>query len=367
MKQTILLLAFLVLIILLASCTEKESTEVETIIKEKDTPNKLYVYPNIGNSVFLVDYETFEVIKEIKIDIPDSLGLFGITLSTNRDYLIFSGMQLEHPYEHFILSYNISEDTIRSFTTGLNTTGAPRLTPALDQSNIGHIYFYTHTHGLYLFDFLEQKVEECISPEHGQSLSKRIYNTPNRAYTAVLRKSGNPRYSQIEFYQQDSFLQNLLFIFNKNDEYDMSVYDVAFSENDEFMYVSYQLSESRSRDIESYFGIYDLNKKQLFKSEMRLPWSLNPYYIEYSPKRNEAYLIGAYDQFYIINTESNTLIDSVTITGKVEGPSRILTDPDEDVAFVSCSRTDKIAVIDLDNRKVISNIQISRPYKMIIP
>ena len=334
---------------------------------EKDTSNKLFAYPNHGNIVYLVDYKSYTVVKKIELDIAESLGLFGITLSTNRDYLVFSGGQLHPPFGHFIASYNISDGVLQTFTTNFDSVGAPRLAPALDHTNPGLIYFYSHSIGFYSIDFLEKKVIQCISEEHGQSLGVTFYNTPNASYTAVLKKLNNPTYSKIEFFQQSSSLQNLLFVFNDNDEYGISIYDVDFSEYDEFMYVSYQLSEGRSREIESYFGIYDLNNKQLFKSEIRFPWSLNPYYIEYSPKREEAYLVGKYDQFYIVNTEKKALVDSVTITGKVEGPSRILTDPEEEVAFVSCSRSNKIVVIDLDHRQVIENIQISHPYKMIIP
>jgi len=320
MKWTIFIIAFIASIVLLTSCSKKESTV------EKDTPNKLFAYPNKGDIVYLIDYESYELIEEINLGLLETHGLFGITLSSNRDYLVFSGMELQPPFGHFIFSYNISDGTKQMFTTDFDSVGAPRMAPALDQSNPGLIYFYSHSLGFYSIDFLEKKVIQCLSEEHGQSLGVAFYNTPNASYTAVLKKYPTS-YSEIEFYQQGSSLQNLLYVFNDNDEYGMSVYDVAFSDNDEFMYVSYQLSERRSREIESYFGIYDLNNKELFKSEMRLPWSLNPYYIEYSPKRKEAYLVGAYDQFYIINTENNTLVDSVTITGKVEGPSRILTDP----------------------------------------
>lgn len=332
---------------------------------DRDTPNNLFVYQNNGTVVYLVDYETYEVVKPIILGSLDTIDLFGITISTNRDYLVFSGVLRNSNEEHIILSYHIKDSITQIFTTGLDSVGAPRMAPALDSSNPGLIYFYSHTHGLYSIDFLEKKVVQLNSEKR---FGVEFYNSPNASYSVILKNYSNPTsYSEIEFYQQGSSLQNLLFVFNDNDEYDMSVYDVDFSDNDEFMYVSYQLSDGRSREIESYFGTFDLVNKQLIKSEIRFPWSLNPYYIEYSPKRKEAYLVGKYDQFYIVNTENNTLADSVTITGKVDGPSRILTDPDEDVAFVSCSRSDKIVVIDLDRRQVIEDIQITSPYKMIIP
>jgi hypothetical protein len=354
------------LYLLTLTLTSCDDSEITLVNPEKYTPNKLYAYSNHGNIVHLIDYKTFEVVKEIQIDIASTRGLFGITVSSNKDYLVFSGMDLDPPFEHFITSYNINDGVVHTFATGFDSVGAPRLAPAYDYTNPGLIFFYSHSIGFYLFNFLEMKVVQCISEEHDQSLGVHFYNTPSGTYTAVL-KNYPSNYSAIEFYQQGSSLQNLLFVFNDNDEYEMSIYDVDFSDNDEFMYLSYQLSEKRSREIESYFGIYDLINKQLFKSEFTLPWSLNPYYIEYIPKRKEAYLVGIYDQFYIVNTDSNALVDSVTITGKVDGPSRILTDPDEDVAFVSCSRNDKIVVIDLDSRQVIESIQISSPYKMIIP
>ena len=360
MKWFFFILTMYLVTIMIMSCEDSEMTS-------RDTPNKLYAYPNSGNIVYLIDYKTFEVVGEIKLNIPESIGLFGITLSTNKDYLVFNGEQLQPPFSHFIVSYNIRYGLEEIFATDFDSVSAPRISSALDQSNPGLVYLYSHYIGLYTIDFLKKQVMQCLFEYHGQGLDVFFYNTPNALYTALLKQYSNPSYSAIEFYQQGFSLQNLLFVFNENDEYEMSIYDVDFSENDEFMYVSYQLSERKSREIESYFAKFDLNNKELTKTDIRFPWSLNPYYIEFSQKRNEAYLVGAYDQFYIVNTENNTLVDSVTIIGKIEGPSRILTDPDEDVAFVSCWGNDKIFVIDLNRREIIENIQVSRPYEMIIP
>lgn len=57
----------------------------------------------------------------------------------------------------------------------------------------------------------------------------------------------------------------------------------------------------------------------------------------------------------------------LTLTGKMLGPSLIVLNPDENVAFVSCSNSDFILAIDLDTRSIIKKIELPHPYRMIIP
>jgi DNA-binding beta-propeller fold protein YncE len=77
--------------------------------------------------------------------------------------------------------------------------------------------------------------------------------------------------------------------------------------------------------------------------------------------------MGAYDAFYIIDTEVDSIKGTITITGKVNGPSRILLRPDEEVAFVSCAGSDFIAVIDLNSKTIIKKIEVPVPYLLLIP
>src|SRR5674476_503628 len=55
-----------------------------------NTNNKMYVYSNSGNTFYLLDYKTFEVVKEIQFPVSDTVSYYGMTISTNRDYLFFA-------------------------------------------------------------------------------------------------------------------------------------------------------------------------------------------------------------------------------------------------------------------------------------
>ena len=122
------------------------------------------------------------------------------------------------------------------------------------------------------------------------------------------------------------------------------------------------------RYIANYFGSYNLETKKLYKSSLLFPWSLNPYYLAYSPKRNECYMVGAYDKFYIIGVDSSNyyLKGTITLTGKVEGPSRILVRPDENVAFVSCFDSNIVFAVDLESRQILKKISIDYPYLLLL-
>ena len=109
---------------------------------------------------------------------------------------------------------------------------------------------------------------------------KEIIQSPNRKWSVVTKKvAGGPSYSELQFYHTGSGLRNVQFVLNEDDTDGISLYDIAFSEDDKTVYLSFQFSGGRSRNIESYFGSYDLDTKQLFQAPFRLTWSLNPYYM----------------------------------------------------------------------------------------
>jgi len=329
--------------------------------QDTTTENKMYVYSNSGRTFYLIDYKTFEVVKEIKLNVPDTVSVDGMTLSTNRDYLIFAAQgSFPNPSTGFAV-YNIEKDKLESlFFTELNY-GIGYFIAAENESEPGLIYTHFRDFGTYSIDLFEQKVKELISDEHGFDLSKRIYNSPDGKWTVVMKN-----YAELEFYLSSSGLHNLQFTLNKNDADSISIYDFEFSNNNK-LFITYQLSDGRSRDIESYFGSYDLETKHLYRSSLKFPWSLNPYYTAYNSTRNEVYTIGAYDKFYVIDTDSYEIVDTVTLTGKITGPSQILITPDEDIAFVACPNNNSIYVIDLNERKLKKTIYVNEPYNMIIP
>ena len=50
---------------------------------------KMYVYSNMGETFYRVDYKTFEVEEEIQLAVSDTVSCNGMIISTNRDYLFF--------------------------------------------------------------------------------------------------------------------------------------------------------------------------------------------------------------------------------------------------------------------------------------
>jgi DNA-binding beta-propeller fold protein YncE len=333
------------------------------------TENKMYVYSNYGNTFYLIDYKTFEVVREIQLTVPDSVDCNGMAISTNRDYLF---LKAEGPYPSppfgFAI-YDINKEKLQNvFFTEFKGAGPAYFISAQNNSAPGVIYVHFRDYGTYSIDLFEQKVKELINNEHDFTLDKRIFHSPDGEWTVVHNNwSINlGSYSELEFYTSSSGLHDLQFVLNESNKDSISVYDFEFSKDNK-LYISYQLSGGRSRGIESYFGSYDLKTKQLYRSSLKFPWSLNPYYTAYSPNRNEVFLIGGYDKFYIISGETYTIKNTITLSGKINGSSQILISPEENIAFISCPNSNSIFVIDLNSRQVIKTIAVTKPYNMIIP
>lgn len=341
------------------SCSNKITNPPET------TENKMYVYSNSGRTFYLVDYKNFEIVKEIQIAVNDTISCSGMTLSTNRDYLflIATGENLIGPFGFVI--YNIVEEKLENiFFTDFKNDSPAYFISAQNNSEPGLIYVHFRDHGTYSIDLFEKKVKEFISDEHGFDLDKRIFNSSDGLWT-IVKKNWAAGYTELEFYSASSGLHDLQFTLNENNADSISIYDFEFSEDNK-LFITYQLSGGRSRGIESYFGSYDLETKQLYRSSLKFPWSLNPYYTAYSSTRNEVYTIGAYDKLYVINTNNYMIKNIITLSGK-SGPSMILISPDEDKAFVNCPYNNSIYVIDLNTKRVIKIIEITKPANFIIP
>ena len=351
--------------ILLGACTRDPSIEP----KEENwiENNQMVVYPNSGNKLTIVDYNTFRVVKQIEVAIPDSFRIHRMCLSTNKDYFIFCASSGPPQYSNYIISYDIAKDSVQNiFPTGLDSVGAPRLTAAYIPDQSGQIYLYSHNVGLYSINFLTKYVN-MISSEHGQSLGKHFYFTVDKKLVAILKKFGSdPAHSEIEFYNTVSALESILFVLNQDNQDSIQVDDLVFSEDNKKIFISIRLSQMRG--IANYFGSYNLNTKELYKSSLTFPWSLNSYYMAYSAKRNEVYMVGARDKFYVIDTSSKDYIIKTVIdlVGKLPSPSRILISPDENVAFVSCVYSNFVIVIDLENKRILKTINIEAPYLMIL-
>lgn len=332
------------------------------------TNYRLYAYPNSGNELYIIDPNTFSLISTLSIPAPDSIGLFGVTFSVDKEYFIFSGMELAPPFAFYIVSYDIKKDSlINMFVTGFDSVGAPRLFPGHNPDEPGLIYLYSHSLGMYSIDFLAQKVLDLISPEHYQGLGKTLKYSLNNKYAGILKKYGGDRsYSEIEIFDTNSGLYEPMTTLNDEDVDSVSVYDFEFSADNQLIYVVYQLSRRRSREIRNYLGVYEINTKTLTTFDIELPWTINPYYMAQSTERKEIYTVGGDDIFYIIDIDNQNIKATVRIEGKTSGASRIAHRDDEEVAFVSCSYDDFIIAIDLDEKEIIRKIVMPRPYLLMI-
>lgn len=366
MKGKDLIIVIILLQINFVKCIRDKSIEPKEANQVGN--NQMVVYPNIGNVFYLVNYKTLRLERTIKLDTPDSIGCFGLCLSTNKDFLVFAGEQLEAPFNQFIITYDIKQDTLYNiFPTGLDSVGAPRMTAAHLPSDPGLIYLYSHKVGLYSINFLSQEVT-LISSENG--IPKEFHNSPDEKWI-VIRKyfpGYNKNYTELEFYKTVEGLIHYDFVLNKSDQDSLDIMDLVFSNGNSKLYVSYLLSQRRAVNEAAFFGSYNLNNKEFSLSHVVLPWSWNPYYMAYCEKRKEAYMVGAQDKFYMIDTSSEDYIlkSVVDLTGKIPSPSRILIRPDENVAFVSCVYSNFVLAIDLNNKSILKTIPIEAPYLMIL-
>jgi hypothetical protein len=355
------ILQIIITILLFSSC----STIVNPEKDEIDKKNLMIVYPNSGTTIYLVDNQTFEIKKIINVDISDHYDVNRMCLSTNKDYYVFSASLKVPPFTHYIASHNIGKGRIENFfPTGLDSVGAPRITAAEITSKPGLVYFYSHLNGLFSFDFITKEIIQ-IPYDYNFDVGVQFIKSPDSKWIVLDR--GLPSTHELEFYKTELGLRNLEFVLNKNDRDSISIYDLAFSQSSGDIFITYQLSNNRGRGIASYFGRYNLNTKQLNKSSLRFPWSLNPYYMDYSPKREEAYLVGAYDTLYIVDTKEYKLKNKINLTGKVKGPSKLLIRADDKILFISCFDSDFVIAIDLDSRAILKKINLPIPYLLLEP
>jgi len=354
-SQTIITSAFVCTLMLLG-CSEP-SEDLQS--------NLMVVYPNRANILTFVDTKTLEIVRTVTMDVPDTIQVFSMCLSTNKDYLVFSGSIGVPPFSHYLVTYNIDTDSVNLFPTGLDSAGAPRLIAAFLPDEPGLVYFYSHHEGLYSINIFSQEIS-MISNE--KSIGKKFYHSQDYNWLALnkyIPGGAVPGHHEIEIYNVSSKLDYNQFILNNNNIDSIQIDDLFFTEENTHIFISIRLPEMRY--IANYLGSYNLQTRVLYKSTLTFPWSLNPYYMSYSPERKEVYLVGAQNKFYIVDVNSSeySLKSIVDLTGKIEGPSRILVSPDEDVAFVSCSVSGFLLAVDLENRQILKTIPIDSPYLML--
>jgi YVTN family beta-propeller protein len=337
-------------------------------IYEPTTDNKMFVYPNKGNTFYLVDYKTNEFIREIKLNVPVGIYLLGMYLSTNRDHLIFSADDTANNHQEVFITYDINNDkTDNIYYTGLFNGAVPRVIAGQNQAYPGWIYVNYRDLGLYLIDVFENKIVKQISSEHDFTFEKWLYHSPDGRWDIIVKAFNVLGYTEIELYTANTDYADLQFILNKDNKDSVDAYYVgglAFS-SDNRLFVSYQPSGGKPNTA-GYIGVYDLNTLKFNPKLLTFPWSLNGYNIAYNSSHNELYDVGNRGIFYIIDDDKHTIKRTIDLS--VQGQeSPIVLSPDKNTVYVAFSDNDKLFVIDLPNWQVIKTISLNHPYKIIIP
>ncbi len=327
-----------------------------------DIENLLVVYPNSGKTIYLVDKQTFLLKKTIEIDLPANYSIDRMCLSTKRDFFVFS-ISFLPTSAHFILGYNISKDKMGViFPTGIDSIGAPRIASTDNLLKPNQVYFYSHLNGLFLFDF-ESQEKTKLPFKNPSSYGIEFAKSSNKEW--LLLKKTNPFYSDIEFYPSAKELISPQFVLNENNVNNIYVADIFADDLNKVAIVTCYNSDGSSIGKFYNWGIYNFETKKLKKSFETLPWSINPYYVAGSPSRSEAYFVGASDTLYSVDYNTLKIKRKTILTGKNNGPSRLLVSSDNRTLYVSCFNSNLVFAIDLVNMSIIKKIDIPGPYLLI--
>jgi len=332
--------------------------------------DKIYTYPNIGDTFTIINTKTHQVDKEVKMDLNDSLHLYGWCLSADENHLIFAGFNTNESEDSiYIVNYNIIQDTIESiFNTGIQELAAPRLGTAYLENCDSKFYLYTHKAGLYVIDYYTEDVS-LISSEIG--VGKYFYTLEDSPWTIIKKyvaRTGGISYAELEFYVNNSMLSDTAFVLNKNGIDSIDVMDLTYSSEQNKIFITYLLSNGRSRDISANFGSYNLETLEFSKGEFTLPWSTNAYSISYSESRNECYLVGEQDKVYVIDVsnENYSIKELIELPGKTTGPTKSIILSDENIAYFGCTRDNLVYVCNLNTKEIINSFYVERPYYFIL-
>ncbi len=361
MIKQITLVIIIGVLIILGSCSNNINGP------DKTTENKMYVYSNSGKTFYLIDYKTYEVVREITLKIPDYIYPRGMILSTNRDYLIFCATDISSSttYKDEFIAYDINSYKIGDiYFTGLTNTGPERFISGQNKSDPGLVYVYYRDLGFYLVNVFEKKIVKLISDEHAFTFIKEPFHSPYNQWDVILKTFGAKAYTEIELYTANTDFSDLQFVLNQNNKDSIFVYNIDFSK-DNRLFVSYQPSGG-NYNTAGLVGVYDLNTKQFTHTSLKFTWSFNGYFITYNEKRNELYDIGNKGIFYIIDAETYKIKQTINLS--VQGQeSPIVLGPDKNVAFVGFPDSNLLFVIDLTTDQIITKITIPGAYNIIIP
>lgn len=305
----------LMLLVIVLLCVSVLSCDLLNPSSSNTTEHKMYVFSNTAQAFYLVDFKTYSVVKRIPLEVPEGVDLVGMELSTDRNHLIFRTRgPFPDPPLGFIL-YDIKEEKFNDiFYTGHIHGGPVSFIADQNDTALGLIYTHLRDSGTYAIDLLERRVTGKISDEHDFRMQKRLSISPNKEWEVIHKIfSGTGDYNQIEIYSGGTAFGELEFILGEAGKDSIAIYDLVFSKDSERLFATYQLSDGRSRDIESYFGSYDLRSGELHQSDLRFPWSLSGYFLAIDPMRNNLYIAGNNGSFHIIDSDLNILKESVLL------------------------------------------------------
>ncbi len=344
--------------LLLTYACENPSSSEDELVDEEIYISSNYIsldYPPIqqGSTLYRLDPETYEL-QEVPLQTDLDLLAYA-TFSSDRSHLIFNGSEYHEDtgsFDHFLVGYDLEQDTFDYiFAPDIPLTGGRLLYPGDDPMRPGLIYLWNNYHGMYAFDaFTGEQTSIASQAEDSRTILKTIKYSEDGRYVGVLAADGGKEYGQIEVFDTGTSLSSQVSHLNKDNKDSISVYDFELSEDGEEVYVVYQLSEARSRYIRAYAGEYDVETEKLTTYDAMLPWSVYSVFTAYSPKRNELYAVMGNDLFYIIDTKTGVLADSVHLESNSGGGSRIALFKDERMALISYPLDSYVGVIDLEER-----------------
>lgn len=343
----------------------------------RDLENQIIVIGGNGNVLSFYDYNTLINIRNDTLEVPDSLHLYGACLSTNKDYMICAAHDKEPNFTSHFVIYNIKKGEIEKiFSAGLNGAGNVKLCSGNIESEPGIFYYFSPQIGLYMIDF-ENEIITVKDPDYYRSTD--LYVSSDNEWIVVSKylhfyPNETEDYHRLEFFLVNDHLQSSEFILNENNEDNINIKDIAFSDLNDKLYISYLESGNETDSLNAYFGSYDLLTGELDSSNIALPfpnYTISDYFkncLIYNSQKNECYIAGYTDKFYIIGLDSSAyyIKNEITIPERVADISDLAITPDGEKAFLSNYYQHNIYVIDLENRDLSTALWINEPLKMFI-
>jgi hypothetical protein len=326
------------------------------------------VYPGAGHKVSFINSNTLRVDRTANLYSLDSLSLFNACISTNKDYLLFTGIANNSNNRAYVIAYNIADDKVDTvMSIGIEKPGNPKLYAAHKFDEPYLVYFYSHLNGLFAIDFISGTVEEISNENH---ISINFYHSKINKWLVINKYYPGcvDNYTELQFYNAQSRLQESSFSLNENDRDSLDVVDLEFSEDGNIVYLSYLLSKRLAVYESAFFGSYDLITKTLNTSHVTLPWSDIPYCLTYNNEKNECYMVGESSLFYIIGIDSSEyyIKDIIELNDKIYGPSEILVSSDGRKVFVSCYNNNAVYIIEIRKNVNIKTVSIEYPFQLFL-